>query len=386
VSVLTPDENCKKFDKWQLKPEPDGFQQLMRYTDRLVEPPDPYTFRARLVEGLPSRIQKDLLKNGFTPHTRGKIIGSKELLKQALLAEWYLELNPSEGNSEGKSKSQAKSLSQKAEKSSHANSSKSRKDTKMSSTPCLSLTSRKTPQPESHSLKTKSTSHWRNNSSSAPMSMAKKSDACYRCSGIGHKIAQCPHPDNCGVSAKAMCIDSDASSEEGSDSESFHESPVEASSDENSSEDEGSDTLDLSSRYGLDSDASNDHLSNTSTHDNSDRSGTEKEGEDDTSPPTNHSEGKELNDSSSEDSKGSGNQTDGSYLSFDPGVDSSIYKDETIQSTLAPMFAQTTGDTETRTSSKEGELQSLPAGEPTGGTSVPPEKGDLTESPEVHSS
>jgi hypothetical protein len=240
VSVLTPNENRKKFDKWQLKPGetvPDRFQRLMRYTDRLVEPPDPYMFRARLVEGLPSRIQKDLLKNGFMPHTQGKIIGSKELLKRALLAEWYLELNPLEGNSESKSKSRAKSPSRKAEKSSHADSSKNRKDTKKSSTPRLSSTSRKTPQPESHSSKTKSTTHWRNDSSSAPTSMAKKSNACYCCGGTGHKIAQCPYPNNRGVSAKAMRIDSDASSEEGSDSESFHESPIEASSDENLSED-----------------------------------------------------------------------------------------------------------------------------------------------------
>jgi hypothetical protein len=50
------------------------------------------------------------------------------------------------------------------------------------------------------------------------------------------------------------------------------------------------------------------------------------------------------------------------------------------------MFARTTGDTKTGTSSKEGELQSSPAGEPTGGTSVPPKKGDSTESPEVQSS
>jgi hypothetical protein len=132
-----------------------------------------------------------------------------------LLAERYLELNSSEGNSSGRSKSRAKSPSRKVEKSSHADSSKSQKDTKKSSTPA-------------HSSKTKSTSHQRNDSSSAPTSMAKKSDACYRCGGLGHKIAQCPHPDTRGISAKAMRIDSDVSSEEDSDDESFHESPVEA--------------------------------------------------------------------------------------------------------------------------------------------------------------
>jgi hypothetical protein len=148
----------------------------MRYTNRLVEPPDPYMFRTRLVDGLPSRIQKDLTKNGFTPHTCGKIIGSKELLKRALLAERYLELNSSEGNSEGRSKSRAKSPSRKAEKSNHTDSSRSRKDTKKGGAPSprLSSTSRKTPQPDTHSLKNKdkSTSHRRNFRSSAPTSLA----------------------------------------------------------------------------------------------------------------------------------------------------------------------------------------------------------------------
>jgi hypothetical protein len=169
--------------------------------------------------------------------------------------------------------------------------------------------------------------------------MAKKSDTCYCCGGIGHKITQCPHPDTHSVSAKAMCIDSDVSSEEGSDSKSFHESPIEAFSDENLSKDKGSNASDLSSGDGPDSDASSDHSSNRSTHDDSDGSGMEKGGGDDSSPPANHSEREELNDSSSEDSEESSNQTDRNYSSFDPGVDSSIYEDETIQGTLTPMFA-----------------------------------------------
>jgi hypothetical protein len=170
-----------------------------------------------------------------------------------------------------------------------------------------------------------------------------------------------------------MRINSDASSEEGSDSESFHESPVEAFLDE------GSKASDLSSGDGQDSDASSNHSSNTSTHNDSDGSGTENGGGD-------HSEGEESFNSSSEDSEGSGDQTDRSFSSFDPGLDSLIYKDKTIQGTLAPMFARTTGDTEMRTSRKEGEPQSSPAGKPIGGTSVPPKQGDSTESPEVHSS
>jgi hypothetical protein len=307
----------------------------------------------------------------FSVTTHGKIIGSKELLRQALLTERYLELNPSnslEGHSESRSKSRARSPSRKAEKLSHSDSPRSRKDVKKGSTPCPRLsssTNRKTPQPESHSSRNKdrSTSHRRNFRSSAPTSMAKMSNTCYHCGGMGHKIAQCPNPDTRGISAKAMRIKLDVSSDEGSDGESFYESPVEASSDERLSGDEGSESSGPSNGDRHNSGASSNYSTDSLGYDGSDGSEMETEGGDASSPSATNSEGEESNDSSSEDSEGSNDHTGESYLSFNPGMDSSIYDDKTIQSTLAPMFAQTSGEADTKISSKDGEHQNHPAEE-----------------------
>jgi hypothetical protein len=295
-----------------------------------------------------------LTKNGFTPHTRGKIIGSKELLKRALLAERYLELNPSnssEVNSEARSKSRARSPSRKPEKSNHSESVRNRKELKKGNTSSSRQspsTNRKSSPPESHSQKNKDkpTLYWRNESSStsASTSMAKKSDACYRCGGTGHKIAQCPNPDTRGVSAKAMRFESGSDSEEDSGNESFRESPVEAPSDDYSSSDEGSESSGPSNGDRHDSDASSDYTETSPRHDGSDRSDAEMEGEDASSSPSADSEGEESRDSSSEDSERSNDCTEGSYLTFNPGIDLSASDEETIQETLAPMFARTAKD------------------------------------------